>query len=223
MSILKKYILIIEDHPGSFNEMVKAIQEIRPEAEIIHAETANQAKDYINSYHDKLELVSIDLGLPDENVEYRAKSSNGIDLLRTLLKERSTLNLVVNTGQDPKLLSGLKSSILEHRGGFVFLYKSALLELMVQKLQIAMSGNIDYRFIKSELGDFSMKPVMLKALQLAANGHDNSQIAEETYMSTRNVDYKLRDAGAVLGIYADDPGNFRVRVINAGREAGIIV
>jgi hypothetical protein len=39
----------------------------------------------------------------------------------------------------------------------------------------------------------------------------------------KTVDNYLKNIGMVLDIYAEDPGNFRVKVINAGREAGIIV
>lgn len=229
MPILKKYILIVEDHPGAFNELAKVVSRIST-AEILNAQTAEQALAKISQYHDQLELVSIDLGLPVEAGEMRSPASNGIDLLRKLLKERPTLNLAVNTGQDLTLLSGLKSSILEHKGGFIFLHKSASPDLMMQKLQVVLSGNLDYRIIKSELGNFAMKPKWVEALQLAANGHDNAEIAkkmrpDDTYHKhhDKTVDNYLKNIGMVLDIYAEDSGNFRVKVINAGREAGIIV
>jgi DNA-binding NarL/FixJ family response regulator len=226
---LKSYVLIVEDHPGSFQILSAAIQKISPKSTILNTQTTAQAVDYINSYYDRLELVSIDLGLPLVTGDTRTPTTNGIDLLRRLLTEKPMLNLMVNTGAEPKKLSGLRSVILEHQGGFVFLHKNASEDLMIEKIRLAMSGNLDYRAIKSELGNISMKPKWMEALRLAAEGDDNTEIAKtmrpnEEYHKhhDRTVDNYLKNAGSVLGVYSEDVGNFRVKLIKAARDAGLL-
>ena len=162
---------------------------------------------------------------------FRSSETNGIDLLRTLLAQRPTLNLLVNTSSDPKKLSGLKSAIIEHQAGFVFIHKGTQIDsdLTLEKIKTAISGDTDRRDIKSTLGDFPMKPKWLEAVRLASEGHDNAEISQKMRPSekphknhARTVNNYLSNAGTVLGIYTEDGGDFRTRVIIAARDARLI-
>jgi DNA-binding NarL/FixJ family response regulator len=232
MSILKTHALIIEDHPQIFDSLARIVNSIT-RVEIIHATTAEQAEREIENYNDKLALVIIDLGLPRNEEETRSTAGNGVALLRTLLSKYPTLNLAVNTGQDINTIGGLKSSIVEHQGGFTFTHKSASPEHTAEKLRFALSGNLDLRTIRAELGIFTMKEDWIEALQLAAEGEDNKQIAikirskqDKNYEYNKNhdrtIDNYLKAAGMELGVYHEEPGNFRVRLINAARKVGMV-
>jgi hypothetical protein len=242
-----KYILIIEDDLNGVATLSRLIKQIDSESEILNAQVPQQALDYINSFHDRMELVIIDLGLPAIADDLtNTDKTNGINLLRKILIERSFLNLVVNTGRNANELSGLKNEIVAHKGGFVFAHKTDTSELFLKKITIAKYGGKDYDRIKSELGNIDMKPKWFTALQLAAKGHTNPEIYDIIYPEKIDrktekgespdkyslIDYDLKNAGIALGVYRSQfdengksykvPGDFRVRLINAAREAGLL-
>jgi hypothetical protein len=223
---IQKYALIIEDHPAWIGVLSSVIAKVSPELEIIGAKDVNSAKQCLQEYQERLELVSIDLGLPVKAGETRTPASNGIDLLRDLLKKQPNLNLAVSTGQDPKILSGLKSNILEHQGGFVFIHKGLTKPLMFEKFIIAKSGNLDRQGIESELGEFQMKPKWLEAIRLAAEGYNDGEISrimrpKDEYHKNhdKTVDNHLRNAGRVLGLFDDNTEllSFRIEESEDGK------
>jgi hypothetical protein len=227
----KTYNLIVEDHAGAFEWLSNFIKQIDSESEILHAQTPQQALDYINSYHDRLNLVSIDLGLSQIAGDINNTCiKNGIDLLRTVLEEKPNLNIVVNTGSSSDKLKGLKNAIIDREGGFVFLDKLVSdHSLILDKLRIAKHGGKDDKTIKSELGNSPMKPQWLEALRLAAEGCDNAAIFKkmrpnEEYDKNKHwktIDNYLRNAGKhVLNIETEDGFAFRVRLIKVARDEG---
>ena len=222
---VQKYALIVEDHPAWIGVLSSVIAKVSPELEIIGAKDVNSAKQLLQEYQDRLELVSIDLGLPVKAGETRTPASNGIDLLRDLLKGQPNLNLAVSTGQDPKILSGLKSTILGHQGGFVFIHKGLTKAVMFEKFLIAKSGNLDRRGIESELGEFQMKPQWLDAVRYAAEGYNDGEISRkmrpnDEYHKNHNktIDNYLKNAGGVLGLFEDNTElSFRIEESEDGR------
>ena len=175
---VQKYALIIEDHPAWIGVLSSVISKVSPELEIIGAKDINCALQHLQNHQKSLELVSIDLGLPIQTGE-RTPASNGVNLLRDLLKQQPNLNLAVSTAQDPKILSGLKSNILEHQGGFVFISKGLDESVMFEKFLIAKSRNLDRYGIELELGEFHMKPHWIEAVGLAAEGYSNREISRK--------------------------------------------
>lgn len=213
----KLKILVIDDQELVLYATINVLKQQYPEAEILQAQTSQEVLNKIASI--KPDLFVVDLGIP-ETKGGTAQVDIGIQLLKTLMREHPTLNIVVQSAH-PRSLVRLKNAISLHEGGFTVADKSLPMDEMLTKVDWAIKGVIyTPREMRSGL---EVKPEWLEMLQLAfKEGLQDTTIADRMNVSQRAVRYywsKIQDA---LGVYPDEGKNLRIQTEIRAREEGLI-
>jgi DNA-binding NarL/FixJ family response regulator len=209
--------VVLDDHEAVLNGTVAALRQQYPDVEIAVAQTSQQALQHINSAIP--DLVVMDLAIP-EAIGATARPDVGIQLLKTLLKQYPSLNLVVQSAHVRSLVR-LKPEISTHEGGFAVVDKSLPMKDMLTRVDWALQGLL---YTPKEMrAGLEIKPEWLEVLQLAfQEGLQDKAIAERMNVSERSVRHywsKIQDA---LEVYPDAGKNIRIQTEMRSREEGLI-
>jgi DNA-binding NarL/FixJ family response regulator len=210
-------MLVVDDHEAVLNGTVNALERQYPDATIYTAPTAQEAHAQVR--RQQPDLTVLDLSIPEASGEV-ANTTAGLQLLRTLMQEHTTLNIVVQSAHVKSLIR-LKPTINSHEGGFTVADKSASMQEMLTKVDWALQGLM---FTPKEMRTgLEVKPEWLDVLNLAfQKGLQDRAIAQSMNLSERTVrNYwtKVQDA---LGVYPDEGINMRIQTEIRAREEGLI-
>ena len=213
----KLKILMIDDQELIRYATINILRQQYPEAEIFQAQTSLEAINQVKSLN--IDLIVIDLAIP-ENRGGSARTDTGIQLLKTLMQQYPTLNIVVQSSYCLSLVK-LKLAISLHEGGFTVVDKSLPMDEMLTKVEWAIKGVIyTPREIRSGL---EVKPEWLEMLQLAFDeGLQDIAIAKRMNVEKRAVRHywtKIQDA---LEVYPAPGKNLRIQTQIRAREKGLI-
>ncbi len=216
-------ILIIDDHPLMLSSIKSLVEVQFPTAQIITVTTADAAREKLKSADKELKLVLADLSIPKTDQE-PAKSENGLELIREIMRLYPDLNLMIYSS-NIKVLVQLKHQIDNHQGGFTIADKILETVEVQRRMQYAADG---ITFTKEIRKGLELKPEWLSTLQLADQGLQDKAISEKINTSERAVRHywtKLQDVLEIYGkgdINGDDKMNLRVLTLKKAREAGLI-
>ncbi|HEY9662052.1 MAG TPA: response regulator transcription factor [Allocoleopsis sp.] len=214
---MQSKIVVIDDHELVLEGTVNTLKQRYPDADIRSAQTRYDAQELIGSIHP--ELVVVDLAIPERGGD-PARIETGIELLKTLMQNFPTLNIVVQSANVRPLVR-IKPLIDDHEGGFAVADKNLRREEMLKKVNMALDGG---RFLPKEMKlGLEVKPEWLEVLRLAfQEGLQDKAIAKRMNLAERTVRHywtKLQDA---LEVYPEDDQNLRIRVEIRAREEGLI-
>ena len=210
-------ILVLDDHESVLEGTIDVLKRHYPDAEILTAQTADSAKNQVESSHP--DLFVTDLSIPDKAGEI-ARSDSGIKLLRTLMEGYPTLNIVVQSAHVRSLVR-LKPTIDVHEGGFTIADKSLPMKEMLTKVDWAMQGVV---YTPKEMrSGLEVKPEWLEMLMLAfEDGLQDKAIAERMNVAERTVRHYWTKVQDALGVYPEGGKNIRIQTEIRAREEGLI-
>ena len=210
-------ILIVDDHESVLDGTILALKQQYPKAQILKAQTAQDAIAKIRGFQPN--LVVMDLSLPEQAGEM-AKSDTGIGLLRDILQNYPTLDIVVQSA-NVRALIRLRPQIYEHEAGFTVADKSSSLQDMLTKVDWSSQGLI-YTPKDMRTG-LELKEEWLTLLELAfVEGLQDKEIAKRMNVAERTVRHywsKIQDA---LKVYPEAGKNIRIQTEIVAREEGLI-
>ncbi|MEL6224175.1 MAG: response regulator transcription factor [Cyanobacteria bacterium J06626_14] len=209
--------VVVDDHESVLGGTVAVLQKEYPEARIITANTVKTAEEQVNGY--KPDAIVMDLSLPKEPKDV-AQTDNGIQLIRTLMQQYPTLNIVVQSAHVRSLVR-LKPIIDTHEGGFTIADKSLPLKEMLTKVDWALQGLIyTPRDMRTGL---EVKPEWLEVLTLAfQEGLQDKAIAERMNVSERTVRHYWTKVQDALDVYPEAGKNIRIQTEIRAREEGLV-
>jgi len=209
-------ILIVDDHRLLLNGTINLVRDRFPDAQILSAQTAQEALTQIRDRSPTLAIV--DLSLPDADGT-PARIEYGLKLLGQLMQDCPDLNLMVQSS-NIKALVRLMPEIDNHQGGFTLADKSLPVEVFLTRLEWAMQGLTHTKDLRTDL---EVKPEWLDVLRLAfEEGLQDKAIAQSMYKSERMIRHywsKIQDA---LEIYPEPGKNMRALTQIRAREQGLI-
>ncbi|AUT03869.1 response regulator [Nostoc sp. CENA543] len=212
-------ILVIDDHESVLSGTVAVLKKHYVDAEIITVINAFLALEQISILQP--DVVIMDLSLP-KNIGTTAKPENGVQLLRTLMKNYPELNIVVQSAHIRTLVR-IKPEIDSHKGGFTVADKSLTTQEMLTRVDWALQGLTHTKDIKGIHTGLEIKPEWLQVLSLAFDeGLQDKAIAQKMCISERMVRHywsKLQDA---LELYPDQGKNIRIQTEMRARDEGLI-
>lgn len=213
----KQTFLVVDDHALVLDGTLGILKQAYPEANIVTAQTAQEALNKMEQTHP--ELVTVDLVMPEVTGE-TAQAKSGLQLLKTLMERYPKLNLVVQSAH-VRTLVWLKPTIDNHMGGFTVVDKSQPVKDLLTMVDWALQERTyTPREIRNGL---QLKPAWMQVLQLAfQESLQDTAIAKRMNVSERTVQYywtKIRD---VLEVYPDEDKNLRIQTEVRAREAGLI-
>lgn len=213
----KQTFLVVDDHALMLGGTLGILKQAYLEAEILTAQTAQEALNQMEQLHP--DLVIVDLVMPD-SIGETAQANSGLHLLKTLMERYPKLNIVVQSAH-VRTLVWLKPTIDNHMGGFTVVDKSQPMKDLLVMVDWALHERIyTPREIRNGL---QLKPVWMQVLQLAfQESLQDTAIAKRMNVSERTVQYywtKIRD---VLEVYPDEDKNLRIQTEVRAREAGLL-
>lgn len=210
-------ILVVDDHESVLNGTVSVLQRQYPDAEILTAQTAEVAQQTVETV--KPNLVVMDLSIP-EHFKDTARTETGINLLRSLMQQYPTLNLVIQSAYT-KALVRLKPAIDTHEGGFTIADKSLPLQEMLTKVDWALQGVV---YTPKEMRTrLELKPEWIEVLKLAFEQElQDKAIADRINMSERTVRHYWTQVQDKLEVYPEPGKNIRIQTEKRAREEGLI-
>ncbi|MEO1351464.1 MAG: response regulator transcription factor [Cyanobacteria bacterium J06635_15] len=210
-------IVIVDDHEAILEGTLSSLQKLYPETKFFTAQTAQAAKEKIDSIQP--DLVVMDLSIPPKPQEM-AQTEVGIQLLRSLMKEHPQLNFVVQSAHVRSLVR-LKPAIEIHQGGFTISDKSSPMREMLTRVDWALQGLVyTPREMRTNL---EVKPEWLEVLQLAfQDGLQDKAIAEQMNVSERTVRHYWTRVQDALGVYPDEGKNIRIQTEIRARQEGLL-
>lgn len=212
-------MLVIDDHELILDGTINVLQRHYPLAEIFMAQTAQMALIQVEKYHP--DIVVMDLSIP-ETSGMTAQVDTGIQLLKNLMKEYPTLNLVVQSTYTRSLVR-IRPDIDVHKGGFTVADKSLSSKEMLTRIEWALQGLTHTKDIKAMQMGLEVKPEWLTVLDLAfAQGLQDKMIAERMKVSERMVRHYWTKVQDVLGVYPEEGKNIRIQTEMRAREEGLI-
>ena len=210
-------ILVVDDHESVLDGTILALKQQYPKAKILKAQTARDAIAKIRSF--KPNLVVMDLSIP-EQVGETAKSEVGIGLLRNILQDYPTLDIVVQSA-NVRALIRLRPQIYEHEAGFTVADKGASLQDMLTKVDWSTQGLI-YTPKEMRTG-LELKEEWLTLLELAfGESLQDKEIAKRMNVAERTVRHYWTKVQDALEIYPEAGKNIRIQTETIAREAGLI-
>lgn len=167
----------------------------------------------------KFDLMIIDLAMP-EKVGSTAQTNNGLQLIKTLMRQYPTLNIVIQTA-NPRALVRLKAAISNHEGGFTVADKSLPMSEMLSKVDWSLKGL--HNTPKEIRSGLEVKPEWLEVLQLAfKEGLQDIFIGQRMNVAERTVRHYWSKIYDALGVYPDEGKNLRIQSEIRAREEGLI-
>ena len=215
---MRKRILVIDDHELILSATIATLKQTYPDAELYTAQTAQDALSQVAMVQP--DLVVADLSMPDQ-VGDAARTEHGIQLLKTLMGQYPTLNILVQSAHLQTLVR-LKPLIYQHEGGFTIVDKSQPMQEMMTKVEWAMQGLV---FTPKEMRTgLEVKPEWLQVLQLAfQEGLQDKAIAARMNISERTVRHYWNGIQDALEVYPEEgKKNIRIQTEIAAREKGLI-
>ncbi|BAY60389.1 two-component response regulator [Calothrix brevissima NIES-22] len=213
----KPKILVVDDHESVLYATVNVLKQQYPEAEIVQTQTVKSALKELENIN--FDLIIVDLVMP-ETIGGNAQTDNGIQLLKTLMRQYPTLNIVIQTGK-PSALVRLKAAISNHEGGFTVADKSLPMSEMLTKVDWSFKGL--HNTPKEIRSGLEVKPEWLEVLQLAfKEGLQDIAIAKKMNIGERTVRHYWTKIYDVLGVYPDEGKNLRIQTEIRAREEGLI-
>lgn len=212
--------VVIDDHELILDGTLNLLRRQYPQSEIIIAQTAQIAIEQIEKA--KPNLVVMDLSIPEKSGE-SAKVDTGIQLLKTLLKNYPTLNLIVQSTYI-KALVRIKPDINSHKGGFAVADKSLFNKEILKRVDLALQGLSHTQDMnKGVQTGLEVKAEWLTVLSLAfEEGLQDKVIAERMYVSERMVRHYWTKVQDLLGVYPEHGKNIRIQTEMRAREEGLI-
>ena len=210
-------ILIADDHELILSGTLDLLKRHYPQAEILTAQTTQNVLQQVKAFQPN--LVIMDLSLPETSGD-TPEINQGIKSLETLIKNYSTLNLVVQSSYI-KALVRIKPNIDAHEGGFTVADKGLSSQEMLKRIELALIGVTHTKDLKMPRGE--VKPEWLELLNLAfPEGLEDKVIAERMQKSLRSVRHYWRKVQDVLGVYPEDGKSLRIQTEKRAREEGFI-
>ncbi len=212
-------MLVIDDHELILDGTINVLQRQYPLAEIFMAQTAQMAWIQVEKYQPN--LVVMDLSIP-ETSGMTAQVDTGIQLLKNLMKEYPTLNLVVQSTYTRSLVR-IRPDIDVHKAGFTVADKSLSSKEMLTRVEWALQGLTHTKDLKAMQIGLEVKPDWLTVLNLAfGQGLQDKTIAERMKVSERMVRHYWTKVQDVLGVYPEEGKNIRIQTEMRAREEGLI-
>lgn len=213
----KQAFLVVDDHALVLDGTLGVLKQAYPEANILTAQTAQEA--LMQMEHTHPDLVMVDLVMPGASGE-TAQANSGLHLLKTLMEQYPKLNLVVQSAH-VRTLVWLKPTIDNHMGGFTVVDKSQPVKDLLTMVDWALR---ERTYTPKEIRNgLQLKPAWMQVLQLAfQESLQDTAIAKRMNVSERTVQYywtKIRD---VLEVYPDEDKNLRIQTEVRAREAGLL-
>ena len=213
----KLKILVVDDHELILSGTLDLLKQHYPHAEILTAKTTQDALQQVKAFQPN--LVIMDLSLPETSGD-TPEINQGIKSLETLIKNYSTLNLVVQSSYI-KALVRIKPNMDAHEGGFTVADKGLSSQEMLKRIELALIGVTHTKDLKMPRGE--IKPEWLELLNLAfAEGLEDKVIAERMQISLRTVRHYWSKVQDVLGVYPEDGKSLRIQTEKRAREEGFI-
>lgn len=215
----RQIFVVIDDHESVLGGTVAALMQQYPEAEILEAQTSQRAQELIATA--QADLVFTDLSIPDDS-NGKAQIEVGLDLLRLLMQNYPTLNILVQSAHTRSLVR-LKSAIASHQGGFAIVDKSLPLRDMLKRVSLVLDGG---SFTPPEIrSGIELKPEWLEVLTLAfKEGLQDKTIAQRMNVAERTVRHYWTKIQDVLEVYPEDSEglNIRIQTELRARQEGLI-
>ena len=216
-------ILVIDDHELVLGGTFDVLRRQYPDAKTLTAQTAEIAQTQVINFQP--DLVVIDLSIP-EKPGVTARTETGIQLLKSLMKNFPTLNIVVQSA-NVKSLVRIKPDIDAHKGGLTVADKSLSSKDMLTRVDWALQGLTHTKDIKGMQTGLEVKPEWLTVVTLAfQEGLQDKAIAERMYIHERTVrSYwtKIQDALKIYPEVCKQIGkNIRILTESRAREEGLI-
>ncbi|MBD2491235.1 response regulator transcription factor [Aulosira sp. FACHB-615] len=213
----RQKILVVDDHEAVLYATTNVLKSHYPEAEIFQAQNIKSAIEL--SKNIKVDLIIVDLAMP-KNIGETAQTDNGVQLLKTLMWQYSTLNIVVQTAS-PRALVRLKAAISNHEGGFTVADKSLPMSEMLTKVDWAFKGvNCTPQEMRSGL---ELKPEWLEVIQLAfKESLKDVAIAKRMNIAERTLRHYWTKIYDALSVYPGEDKNLRIQTEIRAREEGLI-
>jgi DNA-binding NarL/FixJ family response regulator len=213
----KLKILIVDDHELVLGGTLGVLKQQYPDADIVTAQTAQEALQQVK--YRQPDVAIVDLSMP-EAAGGTAQTDTGIQLLKTLMEQFPTLNIVVQSAHARSLVR-LKGEISSHEGGFTVADKSLPKKEMLIKVDWALQG-VFYTPKEMRHG-LEVKSEWLEVLRLAfQEGLQDKAIAEKMNVAERTVRHYWTKIQDVLDVYPDTGKNIRVQTGLRAREEGLI-
>ena len=211
--------LVVDDHEIVLNGTLDILKKQYPDAKIFTALTAQKAIEQMEI--NQPELVVTDLSIPEKPGE-NARVDTGIKLLKTLMKDYPTLNLVVQSTYVEALVR-IKLDIDAHQGGFTVADKSISSQEMLTRVDWAIQGLTHTKDIRGKLKGLEVKQEWLTLLSLAfEEGLQDKEIARRMQISERTVRNYWTKIQDTLGVYPEAGKNIRIQTQIRAREEGLI-
>jgi len=217
----KLKILVVDDHELILDGTFNGLQRQYPEAQILTAKTAQSAINQVTKWQPN--LVIMDLSIPETEKDGEiAHIDTGIQVLRTLIKKYTQLNLVV-LSSFTKALVRIKHDIESHEGGLTVVNKGLSSKEMLTRVDWALRGLVDTRELRGKQAGLELKPEWLEVLHLAfEEGLDDRAIAKRMVVAIRTVRHYWSKIQDVLEVYPEDGKNLRILTQMRAREVGLI-
>ena len=166
--------------------------------------SASEAITAIRMLDPDVAVLDIDLGA----------GPTGLDLADALSRQKPLLGIVLLTSAiDPRLVRASLPDVPENA---VYLVKSAvtdisaLTEAIDQAKNRALQGTVDLD--KSSIDGVSLTDVQMETLRLVAQGHSNSEIARQRFVTEKTVEQTISKIARSLGIKQTSSSNQRVHI-----------
>jgi DNA-binding NarL/FixJ family response regulator len=161
----------------------------------------------------------MDLSIPEKPGD-QSQTDTGLQLLRSLLTNHPTLNVVVQSAHVRSLVR-LKPTIDAHRAGFTIADKSLPSHEMLVKVDWALKGLL-YTPPEMRTG-LEVKPEWLEMLKLAfIEELTDKAISQQMNVSERTVRHYWTRVQDALAVYPDQGTNIRIQTYNKARKAGLL-
>ena len=210
-------IVVVDDHELILSGTLDLLKRHYPQAEIVTAKTTQNALEQVESF--RPDLVIMDLSLP-ETFGNTAEINRGIKSLGTLMKNYTTLNLVVQSSY-VKALVRIKPDIDAHEGGFTVADKGLSSQEMLSRIDLALKGVTHTKDLKMPPGE--VKPEWIEVLNLAFEQElEDKAIADRMNVSLRTIRHYWTKVQDVLGVYPEDGKSLRIQTEKRAREEGFI-
>ena len=198
-------ILIVDDHPLFSDGFAQMARVLRPGWTLHAANTARQALGILRciSPDKAVELVIIDVGLPDED---------GFVLLKTITAEWPRLPGMLISGRDDAAVRVRARAA----GAAGFIAKTETPEAIVAMIDIVLSGGTAFCDGGPANGLPILTPRQAEVLALLAEGHANKEIRHRLGIAERTVRAHLTELFLLLGAHS------RMQAVIRGRELGLI-
>ncbi|MEG4211099.1 response regulator transcription factor [Microcoleus sp. S13_B4] len=213
----KRTFLVVDDHAMVLGGTLNILKQEYPEADILTASTAQAALEQIAQMTP--DLVIVDLVMP-ETIGETAQANSGLQLLKTLMEQYPSLNIVVQSAH-VRTLVWRKPLIDNHMGGFTVVDKSEPMKELLTMVDWALHERI---YTPKEIRNgLQLKPAWMQVLQFAfQESLQDIAIAKRMNVSERTVQCYWSQIRNVLDVHTEEDKNLRIQTQVRAREQGLI-